>query len=103
MSDVSQRVEADGVVPLALLLALVAKRQREKAVHRLGVFRIAVRVVGRRDDVVVADRRDDMADELLVAFAGAEALPAEIFRRLRGEMRHLAIGLAPFVMLVHAV
>src|SRR5205085_1235449 len=35
LSGVSQRVEADGVVPQDLLLALVAQRQREEAVHRL--------------------------------------------------------------------
>src|ERR1051326_5353137 len=94
-----QRVEAEGVVPQDLLSAFVAQRQREEAVHRLGIFRIAVRIVGRRDELVLADRRHDMRDEFLVAFAGAEALPAEIFRRLGREMRHLALWLAPLVML----
>jgi hypothetical protein len=39
-----------------------------------------MRVVGRRDEVVVADCGDDMSNELLVAFDCAEPLPAEIFR-----------------------
>ena len=33
----------------------------------LGILRVAVRVIGRRHEVVVAERRDDVAHELLVA------------------------------------
>src|SRR6266550_3878693 len=60
-------------------------------------------VIGRCDQVVVAECRDDMRDEFLVALDRAEPLPSEILRRLRRQVGHLAIGLAPFVMLVHAV
>src|SRR5262249_24332822 len=73
-----QRVKTQRVVPEALLFTPVAQRQREETVHRLRILRIAVRVVGRRDEVVVAERIDDMRDELLVALDGAETLPAEI-------------------------
>ena len=74
-----------------------------KQVHRLRVFRIAVRVIGGCDEVVVAHRGDDMRHELFVALDRAEPLPPEIFRWRHRQMGHLAIGLAPLVMLVHPV
>src|SRR5262252_4461981 len=72
-------------------------------VHRFRVLRVTVWVIGRRDEVVVAKRVDDMRDEALVTLDRTEPLPAEIFRWRHREMAHLAIGLTPFVMLVHAV
>src|SRR6516225_1589487 len=72
-----QLVEAQRVVPQDLLLAPVGERQRKKTVHRVGIFRIAVWVIGRRDEVVVAESIDDVGDKLFVALDGAEPLPAE--------------------------
>src|SRR5215467_14626692 len=97
----SKTVEAAGVVPEDLSLALVADRQFEEAVHRVGILRVAVRVVGRRHEVVIAERRDDMSHGLLVTLERAEPLPAEVFGRQHREMPHVAVRLPPLVVLVH--
>src|SRR5262245_53811249 len=55
----SQTVEAAGIVPEDLPLALVADRQLEEAVHRVRILRVAVRVGGRGDGVVCAECRED--------------------------------------------
>src|SRR5262245_36812014 len=73
-----QRVEPQDVVPEDLLLARVADGQREKAIHRVRILRVAVGVVRRRDEIVIAERVDDVLDELLVALDRAEALAAEV-------------------------
>src|SRR5580765_2694034 len=71
----SEVVEPEHVVPEDLLLALLVKRERQEPVHRLRVLGVAVRVVGGRDQVVVAEGVHDVADEVLVALDGAEPLP----------------------------
>src|SRR5215831_3763420 len=100
---VSQTVEAAGIVPEDLPLALVADRQLEKAVHRVGILRVAVRVIGRRHEVVIAERRHDVGHGLLVALERAEPLPAEVCGRQHREVPHVAVGLPPLVVLVHPV
>ena len=62
-----------------------------------------MRVIGGGDEVVVAKGLDDVLHELLVALHRAVALATEVFRRRHREMRHLAVGLAPLVVLVHAM
>src|SRR5437762_10458541 len=92
LSNELQRVKAQRVVPEDLLLAAVAQWQRQKAIRRLGVFRIPVWVVGGGDEIVVAECGDHVRDELLVALDRAEALAPKILGRLRRQMGHLAIG-----------
>src|SRR5215831_5121277 len=101
MSARLQRVQAARVVPEDLALAPVAERQRQEAVHGPRVLRVAVWIVGRGDQVVVADDVDHVADELLVAFDRAEALTAEVLRWAHRQMGHLAIRLTPLMVLVH--
>src|SRR5208282_6668224 len=67
-----QRVEAQRVVPQDLFLAPVGERQGEEPVHCVRVFRIAVRVIGRGDQIVVTEGIDDVGDEGFVALDGAE-------------------------------
>src|SRR5437899_12049806 len=76
----SQRVQLEHVVPQDLLLARVAERQGQEAVHGLRILGVAVGIVGGRDEVVVAEGVDDVLHELLVALDRAEALATEIFR-----------------------
>src|SRR5437867_4687541 len=62
-----ERVELEHVIPEDLLLARVAQRQREEAVHGLRVLRVAVGIVRGGDQVLVAEGVDDVLHELLVA------------------------------------
>src|SRR5262245_4548382 len=98
-----QRVQLEDVVPEDLLLARVAQGQGEESVHGPGVLRVAVRVVGGGDEVVVTERFDDVLHELLVALDRAESLATEVVRGLGGEVTHLADRLPPLVVLVHAM
>src|SRR5262245_5335499 len=98
---VSQAVEAAGIVPEDLPLALVADRQLEKTIHRVGILRVAVRIVGRGPEVVIAERRHDVGHGLFVALERAESLPAEVFGRQHREVPHVAVRLPPLVVLVH--
>src|SRR5262249_33315428 len=82
----SQTVEAAGIVPEDLPLALVADRQLEEAVHRVGILRVPVRVISRRHEVVIAKRLDDVGHRLLVALERAEPLPAEVCGRQHREV-----------------
>src|SRR5262245_33397301 len=97
----SETIETARVVPQDLPLALVIDRQLEEAVHRVGIFRVAVRVVGRRHEIVIAERRDDVGDGLLVALERAESLPPEVFGRQHRQVTHVAVRLPPLVVLVH--
>src|SRR5262245_52687138 len=73
----SQPVQLDHVVPQDLLLARAAERQRQESIHGLRILRVAVRVVGGGDEVVVAEGVDDVLHELLVALHRAVALATE--------------------------
>src|SRR5262245_21213870 len=98
-----QRVEPQDVVPEDLLLARAADGEREKALHGFRILRIAVGIVGGGHEVIVSEGVDDVLDELLVALHGAEALAAKVVRGRQREMGHLAVRLAPLVVLVHPV
>src|SRR5262244_1768613 len=95
----SEIVEPEDVVPEDLLLARVRERQLEETIHRVRVLGVPVRVVRSGDEIVVTDRVDDVRDELLVTLDRAEALPPEVLRGRHREMRHLAVGPAPLVVL----
>src|SRR5262245_27808148 len=97
----SQTIEAAGIVPQDLPLALVADLQLEEAVHRVGILRVAVRVIGRRHEIVIAERCHDVGHGLLVALERAEPLPAEVFGRQHREVAHVTVWLPPLVVLVH--
>src|SRR5262249_1051082 len=99
----SQRGELDHVVPQDLLLAGAAERERQESVHGLRILGVAVRGVGGGDEVGVTEGVDDVLHELLVALHRAVALATEVLGRRHGEMGHLAVRLAPLVVLVHAM
>src|SRR5262249_21774398 len=73
-----QGVKPENVVPEDLLLAGVAERQRQESVHRAWVLGVAMRVIGRGHEIVVADELDDVPDQPLVALHRAEALTSEV-------------------------
>src|SRR5437867_13237574 len=75
----SQRVQLEHVVPQDLLLALVAQRQREEAIHGLRILGVAVWVIGGGDEVVVARGLDDVLHGLIVALHSAIALTTNGF------------------------
>ena len=62
-----------------------------------------MRIVGRRDQIVIAERFDDVGDEFLVTLDGAEPLPPEVLGGRHDQMGHLAVGRAPLVVLVHSL
>src|SRR5579883_311303 len=83
-----QRVQVRAIVPEDLALVLVADRQREEGVGRMGEFGVDVRIVGRVDDVVAAAQEvDGVADGVLFRVDGHIALPAEVVARPHGQLR----------------
>src|SRR5262249_43078971 len=81
------RIETRAVVPEDLGLALVAHAlEGDELVHRVGEQAVGVGIVGRHDDVVVADRLHDLAQYLLVGVGGHIALAEEVLARPRRDL-----------------
>src|SRR6266850_1528447 len=80
-------VEPRAVVPEDLGLRLVAHAlERDELVHGLREQPVGVRVVGRDDDVVVADRLHHLPQHLLVGVGGHVALAIEVFAGKSGDL-----------------
>ena len=86
-----QRVEPQRVVLQDLLLAAVGEGRARNRSIAFGYFEIAVLIVGGGDEVVVAERIDDVGDELFVALDRAKLLRAKI---LRGRHRQMCQALS---------
>jgi hypothetical protein len=86
-----QRVEPQRVVLQDLLLAAVGEGRARNRSIAFGYFEIAVLIVGGGDEVVVAERIDDVGDELFVALGRAKLLRAKI---LRGRHRQMCQALS---------
>src|SRR6516162_4182870 len=62
-------------------LALVGERKLVESVHGMRVLRVAVRVVGREDQSLVAKGLHEMRDSYLVGFDRDPAVSFEVLRR----------------------
>src|SRR5438105_1392047 len=96
-------VEARAVVPQDLALLLVGERQLQERVHRLGVARVPMRVVRRKDELIAAELLDREPRWILIGLYGNPALPLEVLTRRLVEVRHkdVTLALVPFVGAPH--
>src|SRR6185295_19908513 len=72
-------VEACAIVPEDLAANVMAERQSEKLLHRLGKRAVGMRIVGRDHEEVGAHLVDDVDRRLLVHIEGDVALALEVF------------------------
>src|SRR5258705_3989428 len=82
-------VEARAVVPEDLAADLIAERQAEKLLHRLGKRAVGMRIVGRDHEKVGAHFIDDVDRRLLVDIERDVALALEV---LAGQHRQLMLA-----------
>src|SRR5215470_783560 len=79
-------VEPTPVVPENLALGPVAQRKGHEALHRAGILRVGVRVVGRKYQIVVTEIFQVLPHRFLIGFDGKETVALEILRRLLAQL-----------------
>ena len=92
-------VKARAVVPKDFALFVVGQGKFEKALDRVGILRIAVRIIGGKDQLVAAELCDGVARRRFVGLDRYPALALEIFAWLHHQVGHenIAFALVAFV------
>src|SRR3989475_7781797 len=85
-------VEARAIVPEDLAANLVAERQPEELLHRLGERAVGMGIVGRDHEVAGSHLVDDIDRRLFVHIEGDVALALEVFAR---QHRQLMLAAGP--------
>src|SRR5262245_57825283 len=76
------RIVGHAVVPQDLALVILGQWQSEEMIDGFGIARIYVRIVRRKDQIVVADLLDDIVGDHFVGLDGHTALTFEIITGL---------------------
>src|SRR5437867_11653097 len=94
-------IEASAVVPKNFVFVRIGQRELQKAFHCMGISRVAVRIVGRENQLVAAEFLNGVTRGRFVRLYGDEALALEIFARRHGEIGHENVAFS-LVALVEA-
>src|SRR5207247_5802456 len=95
-------VQPRPIVPQYLPLRRLGERQLHERLDGVRVLRVGVRVVGREDQVLVAEPLHVLLDRRLIRLDGEEAARAEVLGPLPPHLRHL-VAPHPLPVLVEAM
>ena len=85
-------VKLDAIIPQNFPAAIRRHFLMEKFLGRFRKIGVAVRIVGGKDEVIVADQLADVADIGFVALAADHALALEILAGLHGQERRVMLA-----------